>query len=321
MHRRLIAHILGLIVIPGCLATGAAWAQGQAPGRSTIPPVANNPDPIQRPPQPAQQGQPEAKREVSPELEQILVTWEKYSVKLTKLEGAFEKYDYDFVFKIEKRSEGRYYYEEPDKGRMDFFPPKQLPETNETRGVVFQVKPNYTQSWICTGKEILDINHDEKTYNMVDIPARFQGQNIIESPLPFLFGMKAEEMKKRYLMTLGDMHNPQKGVIHIVAAPLQEAQQREYRRVEVLLSTADFLPTAVRLWGASGNNETVYVFTKHATRKLPWLPQSPFQGRLPAAYKLLDHMKAPPPQQNVQMIIPNGQIQRTVEAPGRNTVQ
>lgn len=314
MNRRFIARILGLCLLPGCLLT-QVLAQGQVPGRSTLPRVANT--------EPVQQGADPAaveNHEVSPEMEQILKTWETYSVKLQKLEGEFERYDYDFVFKVEKRSEGRYYYEAPDRGRMDFLPPKQLPETNETRGVVFQVKAAYTQSWICTGKEILDINHDEKSYNLVDIPERYQGNNIIESPLPFLFGMKADEMKRRYLLAFGSMHNPAKGVIHIVASPLMEAQQREYRRVEVLLSTKDFLPTAVRLFGTTGNGETVYAFTKHATRSLPWL-QNPFQGRLPGGYQLLQHVKAAAPEVNAQRIIPDGQLQRTAEEPGRSQIR
>lgn len=299
MNRHLLVPMLGL-----CLLTGLLVSRLPAQG---VPPV--NPRPQQGQP-PAAQPKPEA-NQVSPEMEEILKVWETYSVKLEKLEGKFERYQYDYVTKIEKRSDGTYYYEAPDKGRMNFVPPKQYPETETTRNMTFQVKPDYSQSWICTGKEILDVNEDGKTYNRIEIPEQFQGKNIIESPLPFLFGMKAEEVKRRYLLAFGDFHNTKQGKIHIVAAPLLETQRREYLRVEVLLKTQDFLPEAVRLWWASGNGETVYVFNKHATRTLPWIP-SPFQGKL-SGYQMLENVRAQPPDKAAQAIIPNGTIQRTAD--------
>lgn len=327
MNPRLIVRLLGYGLIWSHCGLAVSQALAQNPGnstipRSTIPPgatpevprVANNvPAAGTAPAQPAD-------RAVTPEMEKVLNVWETYSVKLEKLEGEFERYDYDFVFKVEKRFRGRYFFEAPDKGRMDFVAPKQLPETNETRGTVFAVKPGDTRSWICTGSEILDINHDSKNYTRVEIPERFRGSNIVNSPLPFLFGAKASELKERYLLTFGDMHNPQGGTVHIVAAPLMEAQRREYRRAEILLNTKDFLPSAVRLWHASGNGETVYVFTKHASRTLPWLPSSPFKGSL-GGYQLLDDVKAEPLQQEAQGILPDGQLRRTAEQPGRTQIR
>ena len=53
------------------------------------------------------------------------------------------------------------------------------------------------QRWICTGKQIFIIHDDTKIYDKIDIPAQQQGKNIMNGPLPFLFGLKAEQAKAR----------------------------------------------------------------------------------------------------------------------------
>ncbi len=300
MNRRTFSRWLGIGLLHSCCLWNVAVVWAQAPMPVQDAPAAG-------------QGAAAA-QELPPGMEQILQTWEQHSAKMNRLEGSFQRYVYDSVFRVEKRAEGNYYYEAPDKGRMDFAPPDNLPkEPHKLGGIEYHVQGDYTQSWICNGETILDVNHDQKNYNRVQIPTQFRGENIVHSPLPFLFGMKASVIKGRFLLAFGSMHDPAKGVVHIVAAPLMDAQRREYRRVEVLLSTQNFLPTAVKLFGTDDSKETVYVFTRHNARTLPWVPTTPFKSSLPAAYTLLDDIKAPP--ENAQRMIPNGQFPRTADVP------
>ncbi|MCA9080562.1 MAG: hypothetical protein KDA58_08380 [Planctomycetaceae bacterium] len=287
---------------------------------ATIPRVANNAGA----PIPSRTGgaATPVQSQLPPGMAALLQTWEQHSASVNRLEGSFERYDYDSVFRVEKRAIGNYYFEAPDKGRMDFLKPKEIPqEPHQVGDIKYQVQADYNQSWICTGDLILDINHDEKTYNRVQIPPEFRGENIVNSPLPFLFGMKAKVIQERYLLAFGSMHDPANGRVHIVAAPLMEAQRREYRRAEVLLDAKTYLPTAVKLFGTSGSKETVYVFTKHDPRRLPWVPTSPFRGSMPNSYKLLDDIAAP---QQQGAMIPNGQLPRVAEGdvpPGRTQIR
>ncbi|HSG73234.1 MAG TPA: hypothetical protein VLA12_22655, partial [Planctomycetaceae bacterium] len=56
---------------------------------------------------------------IDPQLAQILKTWENKTSGITKLSGTHRRFVYDFVFEVEKRADGKFYYESPDKGRID----------------------------------------------------------------------------------------------------------------------------------------------------------------------------------------------------------
>lgn len=291
------------VIILGLVGSAAdVWGQGstggqryaQAPSGGTAVPQQSSTTPQVG----AARNQAEVQVQLPAELETILQTWEQQTAPISRMKGTFDRYDYDAVFQIVKWAEGRYFYDQPDKGRMDFIPHRRIPEEPKNRvvanGVTYTVQADVAQSWVCTGKEILDVNHDQKTYNRVEIPPHYQGDNIQDGPLPFLFGMKAEELKKRYVMNLGDMHNPrgEQPIIHLIASPILAAQQREFRRAEILLDGRDYLPKAVKLWDTTGNKETVYVFHGHDQVRIPW-PTSPVHINL-FGYKLLNDVKYRP---------------------------
>lgn len=250
---------------------------------------------------------PQATEEaVDPELDQLLQEWEAKTARIEKLRGKFERYEYDSVFLVEKRAKGEFWYKAPDLGRMDFEPgsvPKDgiNPEMKGPNGEPYEVKAEVPQRWVCTGKEILSIDESQKTYNRIAIPPAMQGENIVHSPLPFLFGMKAEEAKKRYRLQLGQLHNPDgrlQGMplrIHVVARPKMQIDKREWSQAEILLNHKYFVPEAIRLKDPTGNKTTVYVFplsSMHGNERLPWIP-SPFSVRLDK-YQLIQDVTAAP---------------------------
>jgi hypothetical protein len=205
------------------------------------------------------------------------------------------------VYLAETRARGRFYYEAPDKGRMDFSPtelpgPPRLGANDRP----YALQTDVHQRWICTGELIYVIDDDKKLYDLIKIPAHQQGKNIINGPLPFLFGMKAAQAKARYYLNLGDKHWPQGKVVvdeqgkevrlapqlHIIAAPKLEQDQKEWRRAEVLL-TPEFLPRAIRLINTTGSKETAYIFfpgSKMAVNQRIWLGNNPFNDKPPTNY-------------------------------------
>ncbi|MEW4530261.1 MAG: hypothetical protein ACF8PG_02150 [Maioricimonas sp. JB045] len=245
---------------------------------------------------------------VDPRLDQLLQEWEAKTAGIQKLRGSFERYEYDSVFLVEKRAVGKFWYQAPDLGRMDFEPgtiPENgiNPDMKGPNGEPYEVKAEVPQKWVCTGKEILSIDESQKTYNRIAIPPAMQGDNIVHSPLPFLFGMKAEEAKKRYRLELGVMHNPDGRLegkpqrIHVVARPKMQIDKREWSRAEILLHHKFFVPEAIQLKDPTGNKTTTYVFplkSMHGNERLPWLP-SPFGVRLDK-YQLIQDVTAAPQQ-------------------------
>ena len=253
-----VAAVMALLPV---IANG----QGSSPPRVAVRPGTTQPG---TQPAVAEQG-PQVIIQTPEALEPILKLWEQKTAGITSIKGDFERITYDYVFNVEKRATGEYWFETPDKARMDFHPDKRIIEWIEKNpgktpiidrnGEKFQVAPDEPSSWYCTGEHILSVKHNEKQIERMEIPQNYRGQRITDGPMPFLFGMKADAVKQRYAMTFGTMHDPQKQ-IHIVAKPLVIALQREFSRAEILLNPVTFMPTHVKLWDPVGTKQTTYIF-------------------------------------------------------------
>jgi len=167
------------LVVTCCASAGLllcyqlSQAQGQQPADNQAPPVQQLPI----------------------ALEKILENWERESSKIEKLEGNHIRREYDDVFQIEKQSEGKFYYEHPDKGRIDIAGMK-IPEGAKSdkpnnKGDFYALKPGNDERWICDGKRIFSIDENEKKYEVYPIPLERRGVNIMEGPLPFLLPIRS----------------------------------------------------------------------------------------------------------------------------------
>lgn len=220
-------------------------------------------------PQPARQERPEPQlnaapvrpKPMDPVLRLLLDNWGESSAQIRELRGTHQRQVFDHVFQVEKRSVGHFYYVAPDKGRIDLEPTK--PAANETSKAVNEKKVPYAlaadraERWICTGKEVLTINDESREYEVFPLPPDLQGQNIINGPLPFLFGLKAREAQQRFDM---ELLSNDKDTALILAQPLKPDDQANYSEARILLDKTTFLPKAVRLLDPSGNRETRYWF-------------------------------------------------------------
>lgn len=247
MDRREFLRGTATAVIPLFLSPLAAFAQQ---------PQGNAPQP----------GAPQAAAAppVNPQVLAVLRNWELKTASITFLSGNFTRYVYDSVFGVEKRADGRFHYQAPDLGRLDFAVPKELPNppvnpgrTTKT-GEPYKIVADTPQRWVCTGTKVLVIDDAMKQVQKIEIPPQLQGQNIADGPLPFLFGMKADKALKRYELTIGKMHSRE--TYHLVAKPLWKQDAQEWSQAEVLLNPANFLPKAIRTIDPAGTRDTVYAF-------------------------------------------------------------
>jgi TIGR03009 family protein len=204
---------------------------------------------------------------ISAELEQLLTEWERASSEITAIQGEHKRIVYTPQFKVEKHAAGRFYVETPDKGRIDVtgLPPKENQRPNKPD---WTVVADHDERWICTGREVIQISDSEKSFQVHPLPESLQGKNIVNGPLPFLFGLKVNEMRRRYRMKL---LNSQPGQVWIEAIPLLEMDSVNFQRATIILDRKRFLPTAVKLihpgenagaGESEENQETVYLFTK-----------------------------------------------------------
>ena len=116
-----------------------------------------------------------------------------------------------------------------------------------------------------------------------------RGQNIINGPLPFLFGMPPEKAKLRYQFTLLK-ENKQK--VMLAVKPRWQQDAANWREAKVILDKNNrYLPEAVQLIDPTGNLETVYTFGRLIVDKTQIIFRDPFNPHL-FRYKLVT--KAPP---------------------------
>src|SRR5690606_19119910 len=91
------------------------------------------------------------------------------------------------------------------KGRLDIKPADIKGEVSLMKGKdkkPFKLQADRAERWICDGESIWQVNDATRQVDIFKIPEENQGQNIMDTPMPFLFGMPPEKAKMRYQLQL-----------------------------------------------------------------------------------------------------------------------
>lgn len=200
-------------------------------------------------------------QKVSPELEKILKDWEQKTAKIEKLQGDTRYREFDKTFAVEYRAEGKFAFEAPDRGNYELRPVKinkgDASSLKDEQGEAYKLTPKAAERWVCTGAEILKIDEAQKTYEVVEIPEERRGDRIIEAPLPFLFGMKAEQAKQRYQIELGKETDQD---IVLQLRPNWSGDAANWSKATVIISKTNYLPREVRLIAPGGTSMRIHTF-------------------------------------------------------------
>lgn len=236
-------------------------------------------------PQPNAAGQAE-------QLDQILQDWFNKSKEVERLEGEHVRIIYNYVFGVASRAKGRFYYEAPDKGRIDLVPDPggegtkfQKVNPHSNKKVTLTAQPDQPERWICDGLQVLVIDEEQKVAQQYPLPPAARGANIMDGPLPFLFGMPPAKAKQRYTMKVLQV-TPK--VIDLVAYPRWKQDSANYKWARIRIERATMLPMAVQMLDPAGSLETVYTFPrieKNAKKGLLpnfflWKEKNPFKPDL-----------------------------------------
>jgi TIGR03009 family protein len=221
--------------------------------------------------------------QLTPALEQLLEHWANASSKIKRLEGTHLRRVYDSVFEVERLSEGHFYYEHPDKGRIDVTPTaitqkmiadRNAPDARVRRkqdGKPYDLVPGKPEKWVCDGIRVFEIDEDKKSAQVAQLPPNMQGASIMDSPLPFLFGMPPEKAKERFHLSFSRPFNPQAGFAYISALPRREQDAASWSKADVILDLKTFLPLAIQLADPPGTGVTVYRFSDLQVNKSKWI--------------------------------------------------
>jgi len=288
MPMRLVAVLMLSVWGLACVVSVPAVAQQPAPGQRPAPAqrpaampaaapqrvaaVPGQPMPQQagqqQPVRPMQQAGPQQPAPLTPEqqaaLERLLAAWEARNAAVTTWSCTFHKWEYNAWSPADgggerlafSESSGEIKYAAPDKG---LFRVKESTQWNpETRR--YEKRTGDTgEHWVCNGTSIYEFRHSERQLRETRLPPEMQGKAISDGPLPFVFGAKADTLKKRYFMRL----ITPAGVtdqIWLESLPRYQADAANFSKVELILQARDLMPFAIQVFKPGGQDRDVYQF-------------------------------------------------------------
>ena len=236
---------------------------------------------------------PEMSPELVKELDRILEFWSASSEDITRLQGKHFRIVYDTAFEVEKQSEGEFAYEKADKGRLDISPVAVTPQLVAAReqevmkakaegrkpsvrvgknGKPYTLVLEQPERWSCDGQRVYSMDMEKSEAIVAQLPADMQGKNIMDSPLPFLFGMPPEKAKHRFtIFFTNGQFDPKSGKAKLTIYPRLPQDATNWRQADVILDLKEFLPTAVQLLDPAGTKITVYRFQDFMKNGEGWI--------------------------------------------------
>jgi len=111
-------------------------------------------------------------------------------------------------------------------------------------------KPEQFEKIICTGNNLFQFVPGAKEIRQYQALGAKPGED--DNALSFLFGMKPEDIKKRYDLTLAKEDN---NYIYIDVAPKMKEDKAEFSKARIVLNKDNFLPR--QIWFQQPNTEEV----------------------------------------------------------------
>ena len=203
--------------------------------------------------------------ELTPEhvqyIDRVLDLWQQSSGQVKRYTCDYRRWDYDPLLCNERDprdnrlfahtiSDGTLRYAAPDKGMFettrvyDFTKEEgQAPDYKERKNTQLN-----HEKWICDGQAIYEFDYKTKYLYETPIPAELQGQGMVNSPLPFLFGVEKEVIKNRYWLRVITPQQVQETDIWLEAYPKHINDARNYQRLEIHLSRNDWMPKVLHVY-------------------------------------------------------------------------
>lgn len=234
----------GMLLLFSLLLAPAASAQAPAAGNR----IASRQDNGQQ--APARAPFPPLSQAAEQQLDRLLQAWQAQSQGTKTLECRFQRWTYDMfaapagIHAI--KSEGIIKYKAPDMGLF------QVEKQSFFNGMKdgkpdFVSKPDhYGEHWVCNGEELIEFDHAAKECKIRQLPPELRGENIVQSPLPFVFNLDAQQIKERYWVR--QVQSPKPGMVLIEAYPKLQEARAQYRLVQIALNEKTLLPEALLMY-------------------------------------------------------------------------
>ncbi len=204
-------------------------------------------------------------------LDQVLKVWEESTAKIKRYQCNFKRWIYDPAQNTgadaAAKGEGVVRFMQPDKGLFKVEKVEFYAGRDEKQAATYREndRQKFGEYWLCDGDYVHILDRNEKKCLKVQLPPEMRGQNIHLSPLPFLFGVKAQEIKSRYWVR--PIAPPQGSKdVWLETYPKRPDDAGNYSRVQIVLDANEVLPKALIVflpnWRADQQHREVYEFTE-----------------------------------------------------------
>ena len=198
-------------------------------------------------------------------LDQVLNYWEGSTANIERYSCKLLRWQYNssdnFVAELAKKlgtdirnvnvstASGELKYMAPDKGMFKIDKllklTGQLDATNQKEMKEFDNV--FGEWWLCDGEKVYEYDRSRKECTRFTMPSELRGAGILESPMPFMFGVKAEKIKARYWVRSlpppkGQNEKPRDDIFVIEAYPKLQSDAVNYDHVQIYLDRELFLP-------------------------------------------------------------------------------
>jgi len=216
-------------------------------------------------------------------IERLLQLWERQSSLLKTLDAKVFRTDIIPAWDEIEYYEGRAIFKSPNLAFIDF---RKIKQDDDRK----PVKDPKTNAWVsvpeerilCTGDEVWQYKSDTRQIFIYPLNEGEAEKAIEEGPLPFLFNMKAESAKKRYVMELMSEDEKAYG---ISITPRLDVDKESFSQAFVQLDRKYLLPIRIVLVSPDGKSKKDFQLGPVEPNKP--VADSNFQGQPLANWKVI----------------------------------
>jgi TIGR03009 family protein len=170
-------------------------------------------------------------------LDALLIRWEQEMRSVNSVVAQCTRTSLDKAFQMTEVFEGTAKYMKPNLAMLEM----------QKRG-----KADAFEKYICTGTFLYEYVPQNKVIRVHELPPPKPGQVADDNFLSFLFGMKAEEARRRYDLRLV---KEDQWYVYIEILPRLPADKSDFQRARLVLNNQSFLPR--ELWFEQPNGNEV----------------------------------------------------------------
>ena len=189
--------------------------------------------------------------------------WEKQSERVRTFKCKFGRWEVNPAFGPKGNNywlsigEGVIKFKSPDHGiyiveKQQQWDPQKGTYVPRTEGL---------DHWVCNGEAIFEFNAEKRQLIERKLAPNLRGKAITDGPLPFIFGAKADQLKRRYWMRDITPPDQVKRQVWLEAWPKFQQDAANFQHAVVILNRRTFMPEALRIILPDGQNKQDYAFS------------------------------------------------------------